>query len=126
MKYYKVTVLKDLPDWKAGTTYGSISEHAVNEYQYCRMERDGKDVLELIPIAQKHPDFVKLELDENKTVKTCCPKCGSTKMFLNNKKSENYDDGVRYFYATVSMYCFDCGTEKDIYTFQTHSKVEHW
>lgn len=126
MKYYKVTVLKDLPNFCSGESYGKIPERVVEARHYCRVERDGKDIQELIVLSKENPDFVKLEIDKSCAVSTICPKCGGSKMFPTDTHSSRCDDGVRYHYSTISLICAECGTEAEIYKYLTRSEVYSW
>ncbi len=124
MKYYKFTVLKDLPDFNKGEEYRHVSEKDIDEFNSIR--RGGKDISKLFSIARNYPDFVKKEIDIDSAVQVDCPKCGGTKMFTHNEPSCKRDDGVIYYYRTISLTCAICGYKQNIYTFETRSEVYSW
>ena len=126
MVKYRVTVLKELPNWSVGETYGDISEDVVDRPWSWLVDRGGKNVAELVCISKDHPDFVSLEVDKGSAISTLCPKCSCSNMFFRHKESSRCDDGVRYEYATIVMVCSECGTEKELYTLCTGSQVYRW
>ena len=126
MVKYRVTVLKELPNWSVGETYGDISEDVVERPWSWLVDRGGKNVAELVCISKDHPDFVSLEVDKGSAISTLCPKCSCSNMFFRHKESSRCDDGVRYEYATIVMVCSECGTEKELYTLCTGSQVYRW
>ena len=124
MRYYKLTVLKDLPGFNKGEEYHHVSEKEMQGG--CIVRRNNKEIQELIYYVDKHPEFVKSEIDINSAVDVTCPQCHNTKMFPNHKSSSKYDCDVRYYYKTISLVCAKCGHEQEIYTFQSDYEVECW
>lgn len=64
MKKYKLILLKDLPDRKAGTEVLNISEEELSgivpyEYRYCVAEQNFSDIFDL----RNNPEWVKIEED---------------------------------------------------------------
>lgn len=64
MKKYKLTLLKDLPDYKAGTEVLNISQEELDgtedyEYRYWVKEKNFSEIYDL----RHNPDWVKIEED---------------------------------------------------------------
>ena len=128
-KTYNCTLLKDLPDYPAGT------EFKVQEYIWCKQLNQwykfknddgyyssGNDIPKSVV---DNPIWVKKELSDECITDMSCPHCGGTRFIIDAfDLPSKYDDGVRYFYMKVSGECVDCGAIRDFYKFQTCHRLE--
>lgn len=127
MYYYAVTLLKDLPNIKAGFSF-SISEDCLNKRFVFRSRKDGMSdsdytdaIYEILRYKNKS-DWVKFELDYSQAVEVICPKCATFGMFTfsDDKPEYKYDDGVSKWYTNSGLQC-PCGNK--VYTHKTCIKT---
>ncbi len=127
---YTVTLLKDLPDIKAGFTF-PISDHLL----YLRncgvigypgrpkgMEEAAYDkMVRLILRYKDNSEWVKVEVDESKAYPLVCPGCGHKALFNYVDDEWTYQPGETsvdegYSYRKAGLICGLCG-----YKLHTHS-----
>lgn len=117
--FYKLTLLKDLPEYKAGTIfsywkgrmYGWCNSMVIERF----MGKYGKSLLHGMRISEKllhKPEWIKMEVDFSKLTDIACPKCGGThfdifKYAYQKRNSEGGYDAV----AEVYLEC-PCGYER--------------
>lgn len=83
MKYYKLTLLRDLPTVEAGYSF-TVDEKKLNEkelqhgYIYRREEEKENEVLNAYKL---NPDWVNIEVDTSKGIPITCPNCGKIGLF---------------------------------------------
>lgn len=126
---YTVTLLKDLPDVKAGFTF-PISDYFLN-LKNCGvsgysgrpegMEKAAYDKMVRSVLRYKdNSEWVKIEVDESKAYPLICPECGHKSLFDYVDDERTYkpgetsvDEGFSYYKA--GLVCGLCG-----YKLHTH------
>lgn len=129
MKYYKFTLLKDLPNIPAGFSF-TLGENDMERgpYGIYRHNDDGPDYeytekIRAVWRYKDNHDWVKVEYDLSKAIQIKCPKCDSVGMFnFYDKEDEEYDDGVSAYYKSVGLQCPSC--EYRLYTHRVHTHTE--
>lgn len=126
---YDCTLLKDLPDYDAGTKFLIQEfEHCGRLEYYCRFPDDENNRMPYpnYRIPRKvidDPKWVKKKLNKDCLTDTRCRVCGSTSLRMRAKSATNdYDDGVLYYKMKVVGIC-PCGYENEFITFVTHTKL---
>lgn len=108
MKYYKLTLLKDVPQGKAGYSK-TFDEKTLKEYCYYSSFNETDCFL---IYYQNCEDFVKKEIDFSKAIKSLkCSCCNSESLFsFTDEKFKEYDGGgITYTYRPVGVECGLCG-----------------
>lgn len=83
MKYYKLTLLRDLPTVDAGYSF-TVDEKKLREWDfyhghiYCKEEEKENEVLNAYKL---NPDWVSVEVDTSKGIPIACPNCGKVGLF---------------------------------------------
>lgn len=83
MKYYKLTLLRDLPTVEAGYSF-TVDEKKLREkelhhgYIYRWEEEKENEVLNAYKL---NPDWVNVEVDTSKGIPIACPNCGKVGLF---------------------------------------------
>lgn len=132
MKINKVTLLRDLPNVKAGFTF-SISDRFL--YDYC-VEYSGcpDDLEQCVYDEMIHSvlmyvdtDWVKVEPDISKAIQIQCPKCSSLGMFPYYEKQDKIvcDSDVTYWYKKVGLECPFCGHMIHTHTVCVGKKISY-
>lgn len=124
MKYYIVTLLKDLPNVKAGFTFKVTGEFIKHPY-YLASQIDGmsdekfNDKVTEVLLYRDKSKWVKIEYDFSKAVKVVCPNCNKMHMFAftDDDTEKRYEgDGVTSWYENGGLECV-CGYK--VYTYKT-------
>lgn len=118
---YKLTLLKDLPDYRAGSVFIFRGmDKSCGGVPYCRVTtyEDGRELGRPFddPAFINDADWIKKEIDDDLLSDLSCPKCGSTKgVFFSHdyfrRDMDCYDYGVQY---SVGFECV-CGHKRVIY-----------
>lgn len=116
--YYKYTLLKDLPEAKAGTswTFDEPPEELKKEYrdklddETINLRAGDHPSFPLSTKTLKNPEWFKKELDEELLTEIKCPVCGETRGRIYATKEYKYvwADDVREDVFTV-WFEFACG-----------------
>lgn len=134
MKYYKLTLLKDLPNLNAGFSV-VLSEEIMEKSPYgyyfpkpnSSSNEEDLEYSEQIDIVWEHrndPEWVKVEFDLSKAVQIRCPNCGTLGMFTYEEPERCHsDDGVYRYYVTVGLLCPHCEHQLSTHTIHTRTKV---
>lgn len=122
MKYYKFTLLKDLPDIKAGFTFTLTEDQFANPFRWHYVE-DSEKVYEVCRYKDD-PEWVKVEFDLSRAIQIKCPDCDTVGMFdyEGNEVSE-HDDGVDSYYKPVGLWCPHCNFLLVTHNVHTRTKV---
>lgn len=82
MKYYKLTLLRDLPTVEAGYSF-TVDEKKLSTWNpglgYVRDKVYKED--EVLSAYKLNPDWVNVEVDTSKGIPIACPNCGKVGMF---------------------------------------------
>lgn len=126
MKHFIVTLLKDLPEVKAGFSFKCDEWDLSNYYCACNFCNcpDNLDhmvfdkFVRKILSYQKYPDFVCVEPDYSEALQIQCPNCKEIGLFpyFDSDTSSVYDDGVTLKYRGVGLECPRCS-----FRIETHS-----
>jgi hypothetical protein len=127
---YDCTLLKDLPEYAAGTKFLIQEfEHCGKVEYYCRFPEDEENDSMSFPnyrIARKvidDPKWVRKTLNRGCLTDMRCRVCGGTDLLIMAKKATNdYDDGVVFYKMKMVGIC-PCGYENEFLTFTTHTKL---
>lgn len=91
MKYYKLTLLRDLPTVDAGYSF-TVDEKKLREWDfyhghiYSKEEEKENEVLNAYKL---NPNWVNVEVDTSKGIPIACPNCGKVGLFL-------YEDPIEF------------------------------
>lgn len=129
---YNCTLLKDLPQYDAGTKFTIQEFEWCNRLEYyCQFPEDIENDRMSYPNYRiprsviDNPVWVKKEPDEECFTELKCRKCGGTKMLLQVPTTKyDYDDGVYYYKRKLIGIC-KCGHINEFLTFKTHTRVTY-
>lgn len=120
---YKCILLKDLPDFDAGTEFYIKKLDSRDDEYYCKFPNENSYLKYNYQIPKEvidNPIWVKKELDENCLTELKCS-CGNTNLFIEPREEPSeWDDDIRYFYMSIYSICPKCGRENHIIKFKTH------
>ena len=118
MKYYKITLLKDLPGIDAGFTVELDEDEFRNPYSYYFQKSDirnptadikYKDEICMVWDNKDKPDWVRVEFDLSKAVQIKCPNCDKLGMFgYSSAAYDKLDGDVRRYFKDVGLWCPHC------------------
>lgn len=135
MKYYKLTLLKDLPNLKAGFSITLSESQFDNPFGYgyikpglyyynTKESREYTEQVYEICRYKSNAEWVKVEPDFSKGIKLRCPNCGQIGMFsyvlpeLERVQETPVDDV--YYYRHYGLECAECG-----FKICTHKILDH-
>ena len=135
MKYYRLTLLKDLPELKAGFSV-VLNEWAMKNpcnilfrKPNSKTNKEDDEYGEQICTVWRYrdnPEWVKVEFDLSQAIQIKCPDCEMVGMFNYEKQEQCHsDDGVDSYYKTVGLECPHCGYELDTHTVHTRTRVRY-
>lgn len=135
MKYYKLTLLKDLPDINAGFSI-TLDEDAMKEpFRYVYKKPNAKSVQEDREYNEKvhticeymdNPQWVKIEFDLSKAIQIECPNCKTNGMFSYEEPEQCHsDNGVSTYYKNVGLWCPHCEHQLKTHTVYTKTEVRY-
>lgn len=112
--YYKLTLLKDLPKYPAGTKFSYWKGRTHSVFGEL-MGVYGKSMTNCFPISEElmeNPEWIKKKVDRSKLTNIACPECGGTyfELFKDVYRVGNRYDGFHYK-ADVYLEC-PCGYER--------------
>lgn len=127
MKKYIVTLLKDLPDVKAGFTFKVSEDMLNNHHGYCGIESQVKGMdddtfakmLHAVLDYKDYSDWVNICVDISQAIQIQCPNCKNIGMFPYYEKElqQSYQEGVgTYWYQDTGLECPHCN-----HRLKTHS-----
>ena len=117
--YYKVTLLKVLPDVEAGFSF-SISEDALKDhgsFYFKTKDKEWNDdynyKCHVLLSYKDNKNWVKIEPDMSRAIKIKCPSCGCDGMFAYwGEKTHPEWNGVDYVgYKHLGLICPMCKTK---------------
>lgn len=104
----KLTLLKDLPEYPAGTVFKEVSEpYSSNGTIITRynISKDGYRIASYLEGEKTwltDPQWIKREVDESQYGDYSCPKCGKSKWHTDTiigYNNDNNSDGYGYYFA---------------------------
>ena len=136
MKYYKLTLLKNLPDLNAGFSV-TLNEWIMNESPYgynfrkpnsnsTKEDMEYKEQVCTVWKYKDNPEWVKVEFDLSRAIQIKCPNCETVGMF--NYEEPEYcksSDDVYRYYKDVGLWCPHCGHELHTHTVHTETRVRY-
>lgn len=113
--FYKLTLLKDLPGYPAGTQfsfrhgrYQYVTEHGLETNINAKMGLYGSNKMKsLFPIPEEiidDPEWIKIEVDYSKIIDLACPECGETRADMSFSDASGID-GVRGIFVHLEYAC---------------------
>lgn len=126
MKYYKITLLKDLPGIPAGYSF-TLDEIRLKDerYSFNMVNQDpqldrrtfSQHVTAIMQAAATEEGWIKKELDMEKAAPIDCPKCGGHGMFgyifpdpeIQDNGDIDPNDKIGYWYSVLGLECPHCG-----------------
>lgn len=111
MVFYKLTLLKDLPEAPAGFSFSASAELLKTARSGCARcdfpgcPADLKQVsfdrmVRVVLLYHDNPEWVKIEIDFSKAISIQCPYCKETGMFACTEDALE----VKYFYDVTRWY----------------------
>lgn len=112
---YKLTLLKDLPEYEAGTEFSLVQSWEYDE-EYLYLRSNGERVFGISEKTLNNPAWFKKEIDTERLADLACPVCGSTRgVFFShsfhNTDMDSYDYGTHF---SVGFEC-ECGNKRVLY-----------
>lgn len=122
---YNCTLLKDIPEYPAGTTFTAEKIFLVYEWRYlCKFPGDAYKKQVFSNSIIDNPVWVRKEVDEACLTELKCSGCGSTKMELVLRPAPRRQEGRCLVYCKKLVGVCPCGCENELIEFDTHSEFE--
>ena len=121
MKYYKLTLIKDLPEANAGYSKVFSEDSLKDKCGYVGWTKIDYD----LRYYQNNTEFVKKEIDLSKALpEIICPHCKSESLFsFIGEEISKYNCDVTQWYKPVGLECGLCGYKLVVSQVCTKTKV---
>lgn len=120
-KYYKLTLIKDLPEAKAGYCKVFSEDSLKDNCGYFGWA----EIDYTLRHYQDNTEFIKKEIDLSKALpEIMCPHCKSESLFsFIGEEKATYDGGVTHWYKPVGLECGLCSYKLVVSRVCTQTKV---